>query len=91
MAVSGNIAKPGIVSMLLLYGADPNMRDIVFGTPLRAAAGVYSDNIAATELLIDTGANVHHQTNFVATALHRAAQAGNVKIYAAADREGSRR
>lgn len=77
VAARRNLMRPGTISILLKYGANTNMRDTLFGTPLRAAAGSHRDNIAATEILIEHGADIHHQTKFIP---HRAAQECNVRI-----------
>lgn len=74
-ANQGNVEK---LSDLIKSGADVNISDELFGTPLVSA--VDSRNLKAVKLLLNKGANVNSKDNAGCTALIRAALTDNVEV-----------
>ncbi|AAR83357.1 ankyrin repeat protein [Canarypox virus] len=72
---AASVGSSEVVDVLLSYGAEVNVRDVIGNTPL-ISASAYTDT---TKLLIEKGANIHISDNNGYTALHNAARYGSLE------------
>ena len=84
-AVIGN--APDIVSILVDYGADRNLQDMMHRTPLHWSAEKHSDEI--TCMLLETGAEMDVQDREGDTPLHIASRRGHKDLVVALIAAGS--
>ena len=76
LCIAAAAGRPGVITHLIVKGADPNQQDFMGWRPLHHAIYEKRANLEAIRALVQNGADVNGRDKHMRTPLHRAAQFG---------------